>query len=132
MSDEERMFVGFRIAHALLMVSFVALAYTGFALKYPDAWWARPLGAEVRGWLHRVAAVVMMVALGVHAVHLAVERRARACISGMLPTVDDFREFRARMAYYVGLRKTFRPICKVSTKPVKLILLAAGPVPSES
>src|SRR5579872_5358362 len=32
-----------RVLHVLLALSFVALSWTGFALKYPDQWWARPL-----------------------------------------------------------------------------------------
>ena len=34
-----------RIQHMLLAVSFIALAYSGFALHYPDSWWARPVVA---------------------------------------------------------------------------------------
>jgi hypothetical protein len=29
-----------RIQHAVLAITFVILAYTGFALKFQDAWWA--------------------------------------------------------------------------------------------
>jgi hypothetical protein len=32
-----------RVQHALLALSFMTLVWTGFALKYPDTWWARPL-----------------------------------------------------------------------------------------
>ena len=32
-----------RVEHGLLTVSFIVLAYTGFALHYPDGWWAHPL-----------------------------------------------------------------------------------------
>jgi len=32
-----------RIEHALTALSFLVLVWTGFALKYPDQWWARPL-----------------------------------------------------------------------------------------
>ena len=38
-----RMNLHFRIAHALVIVSFPLLVITGFALKYPEAWWAAPL-----------------------------------------------------------------------------------------
>ena len=33
----------FRIAHWGVILSFPTLVFTGFALKYPEAWWARPL-----------------------------------------------------------------------------------------
>ena len=32
-----------RVQHAVLAISFLTLVWTGFALKYPDQWWARPL-----------------------------------------------------------------------------------------
>ncbi len=35
--------LNFRIAHWLTMVSFPVLVVTGFALKFPEAWWARPM-----------------------------------------------------------------------------------------
>ena len=58
------MLLGFRIAHVCLMISFFVLVWTGFALKYPESWWAAPLLAfegtfGFRGWLHRAAAIVM-------------------------------------------------------------------------
>jgi cytochrome b subunit of formate dehydrogenase len=108
-SDEQRMLPGFRIAHVLMMVSFATLVYTGFALTYPESWWARPLlrweeGFGLRGWLHRAAAILMLVSLAVHVVHLAIDRRARACIARMRPTLHDVREFKERMLYYLGRR----------------------------
>jgi cytochrome b subunit of formate dehydrogenase len=105
-----RMSRGFRIAHALMMVSFLVLAYSGFALAWPEAWWATPLGSgenqtALRALVHRVAAVVMLLSLAFHVVHLIVDRRARACIRRMLPTFEDWHELRERMRWYLGLRK---------------------------
>lgn len=107
--EGERMTLGFRIAHMTLIVSFALLVWSGFALKYPDAWWAGPLrslrGFDVRGILHRVAAVGMLLALAIHVVHVIVDRSARKVIRSMIPTVEDVREFVDRMRWYVGLRK---------------------------
>jgi cytochrome b subunit of formate dehydrogenase len=108
-SGTERMNRGFRVAHGLVMVSFPVLVYTGFTLTYPEAWWARPivsLGPEVRGWLHRVAGVVLLGSLAYHIIHLVRSRQARACMLNMRPSIGDWRELRARFRYYVGLRKT--------------------------
>jgi cytochrome b subunit of formate dehydrogenase len=107
----ERMSRGFRIAHVALMTSFGVLVYTGFALTYPESWWARPVLAweekfGLRGWLHRIAAVVMLGALAFHVVHLAVDRRARRVIRNMRPAASDLRELVERMRWYLGLRKT--------------------------
>jgi Ni,Fe-hydrogenase I cytochrome b subunit len=108
---EERMIFGFRLAHALMLTSFAVLVYTGFALKYPEAWWARPVlqweeSFGFRGGLHRGAAVLMLGALGVHFAHLFLERRAWKCIAGMRPTWEDWIEFRERMSWYLGRRPT--------------------------
>lgn len=104
-----RMMLGFRIAHALTMVSFLVLVYTGFALKFPEGWWARPLLAweeqiALRGWLHRGAAIVMVAAFLGHFIHLAVSRTARACLRNMWPNRHDVHELRERLAWYFGKR----------------------------
>ncbi len=104
-----RMPLGFRIAHMMVMVSFTLLVYTGFALKFPESWWAKPLllweeGIGFRGLLHRVMGVVLILATLFHVVHVAVVRDARSRILGMIPKLSDARELGARFAYYVGLR----------------------------
>jgi cytochrome b subunit of formate dehydrogenase len=106
----ERMSLGFRITHICLIVSFVILVYSGFALKYPESWWAGPLLAweetlGFRGLLHRGAAVLMLFALALHVLHLIVDRRARLCIAKMRPTLHDLVEFRERLRWMIGLRK---------------------------
>lgn len=108
-AEEERMLLGFRVAHVMVMVSFSTLVYTGFALTYPESWWARPVVAweaslGLRGWLHRIAGVILLGAMGFHAVHLIRNRRARACIAGMRPVWDDWLELKERTLYYLGLR----------------------------
>jgi cytochrome b subunit of formate dehydrogenase len=113
-ATRERMSPGFRVAHALMAVSFATLVYTGFALTYPEAWWARHLlhweeSIGLRGYLHRAAAVVMMLSLVVHLIHLAVDRRARACIASMRPTLHDWHEFVERVRYFLGRRQTPPP-----------------------
>jgi cytochrome b subunit of formate dehydrogenase len=104
-----RMRFGFRLVHGLTMMSFITLAYTGFALKYPAAWWARPLLAweetiALRGSIHRGAALVMVAAFLGHFVHLAVSKEARACVRKMWPTRRDLHELRERLAWYFGRR----------------------------
>jgi cytochrome b subunit of formate dehydrogenase len=105
----ERMMPGFRLAHASMMISFPVLVVTGFALKYPGSAWARPLLRwepvfRLRGTLHRAAAVLMIAGFVFHLVHLAVNRRARRCIWEMRPRLEDVREFRERIAFYLGRR----------------------------
>lgn len=126
--SEIRMLGGFRIAHLLLMTSFAVLVYTGFALTYPESWWARPLLhwediLGLRGWLHRGAALVMLGALLFHMIHIMVNRRARLCIFEMRPTWHDWVEFRERMLWYVGRRKDPPPAPRLGY-PEKMEYLA--------
>lgn len=106
----ERMMRGFRVAHLLVVVCFPILVYTGFALKYPESWWAEPIlrwegELDVRGWVHRAAGVGLIGALVFHFVHLLRSPRARRCITDMRPTLQDWRELKERVQYYLGLRK---------------------------
>ena len=97
-----------RVQHALLAISFITLVWTGFALKYPDAWWARPLllmeGARsMRSLIHRVAAVIFSGLSVTHAVSLLVSRKLRKHWLEMLPNRNDPREALSNFAYNMGL-----------------------------
>ena len=106
-----RMNRNFRIAHWGIILSFPTLVVTGFALKYPDAWWTRPLllGENVfgfRGALHRTAAVVMLVSTIYHVIHLARNKRDRMFLKAMIPDVKDATDLVQVFAYNLGLSKT--------------------------
>ena len=97
-----------RWQHALLALSFIVLVYTGFALKFPESWpftWlvALETGYAWRAWVHRGAAVVMILACLLHVAYLPT-RRGRAHISAMLPRLSDVKEVLHNIRYLVGLR----------------------------
>jgi len=105
----ERMTRGLRWQHRMMMLTFPVLVYTGFALKYPDAWWAKPLlqfetDLGLRGIIHRVAAVLMVVGLGWHLGNIVVSRRLRHCLRGIVPAPRDLRIVIGTFAYYLHLR----------------------------
>jgi cytochrome b subunit of formate dehydrogenase len=96
-----------RVEHALLVISFAALAWTGFALKYSDQWWARPSllrDGNLRSIVHRIAAVVFMAVTGTHIISLAANRRLRRHWMELFPKARDAREALANFSYNVGLR----------------------------
>jgi cytochrome b subunit of formate dehydrogenase len=104
---KERMSVPFRITHFIAAVSFMILVFSGFALQYPESWWAEILqvaSGEFRGLIHRIAAVGLMGACVFHFAHIAVSARARHQIAALLPRVADFHEFIERISYNIGLR----------------------------
>ncbi len=105
-----RMNLWFRIAHWGIMVSFPTLVYTGFALKYPQIWWSKPVllwesGVGVRGGLHRTAAIVMILATLYHFVHLALKKRDRSFLWAMIPTLKDATDMLHVFRYNFGLTK---------------------------
>jgi formate dehydrogenase gamma subunit len=103
-----RMNLRFRIAHWGIMASFPTLVFTGFALKYPEWWWAKPLqvwesAAGWRGGLHRTAAIVMLLAVFYHFLHLARKKRDRTFVSAMIPTIRDATDILQVFRYNLGL-----------------------------
>ncbi len=101
----------FRIAHWLTLISFPVLVVTGFALKFPESWWAHPLllwegRFALRGMIHRAAAVVLLISLVYHLVHLALDQRARRLMSQMAPKLQDVRDLQDMLSYNLGLSRT--------------------------
>jgi cytochrome b subunit of formate dehydrogenase len=84
-----------RVQHYLLIVSFITLVWTGFALRWPDRWWAFPWQVQIsegwflRGLVHRIAGVVMIGASVFHVFYLAGSRRGREQFMQMRPVLKD-------------------------------------------
>jgi cytochrome b subunit of formate dehydrogenase len=105
---ELRMLPFERLQHAVLALSFIVLVCTGFALKYPDQWWARPVllaegGISMRSLIHRIAAIIFVAISATHAISLAVNRKLRDHWKEMLPATRDLREGLSGFAYNLGL-----------------------------
>ena len=87
-----------RWQHGLVMATFPLLVYTGFALTYPEEWWAAPLlrwetRLGLRGLLHRIAACILMGSLFWHLAHLAVSRGLRRRLGGLMFRLKDLGDF---------------------------------------
>jgi cytochrome b subunit of formate dehydrogenase len=100
-----RMPLRFRIQHAALLTSFFLLVLTGFALKFPDSWFASmlTLGEHMRGLLHRIAAVVLIAVSLYHLFDIAITRAGRQLARDLFPTLDDVRGAWQNLSYYLGL-----------------------------
>lgn len=92
------------------MGSFTLLVYTGFAMKFPEAWWAAPLirweGAfAFRGWLHRIAAAVMIGLSLYHLFYLITTKRGRGQVKDLVPKYKDLTDVIQMLKYNFGLAK---------------------------
>ena len=102
-----RMSFSQRWQHAVLAVSFIVLAVTGFALKFPESWIAKLLGSNetFRSWTHRVAGIVLMVAGIYHLIYLAGTRDGRRLFRDFLPVKKDVKDFTQNARYLAGVSK---------------------------
>jgi formate dehydrogenase gamma subunit len=100
-----RMTPNLQLQHAALVVSFLVLVWTGFALKFPDSWLAWTLGGNesVRRWTHRGAALVMVAVSLYHVMYAAATREGRRLILDFLPTLQDVRDVVTNLKYITGL-----------------------------
>ena len=97
-----------RVQHAILGISFLVLVGTGFALKFSDQWWARPVllmegTISMRSLIHRTAAVIFLATAFTHLFSLIANRKLREHWKQMLPKPNDAREALAGFAYNLGL-----------------------------
>ena len=93
-----------RLQHITLLASFFVLVVTGFALKFPDSWFAGLLGMseKVRSVTHRVAAVVLIASGISHLFYVAFSRDGRRLFRDFLPVPKDASDVCRTMTYYLG------------------------------
>jgi formate dehydrogenase gamma subunit len=103
----QRMTVNQRWQHLVLLSSFFVLVVTGFALKYPDSWFAAllGLGEHWRSILHRIAGVLLIADGVYHVFYVAFTAEGRKLLRDLLPTPKDATDAWATMLYYLGVRK---------------------------
>lgn len=99
-----------RLQHFVLVVSFILLAYTGFALRYPAAWWAWPFtawspGFDWRGVAHRTLAIIFGVLAVYHICYLSLTKRGKTQSKELLPGKNDFIYFFGLLKYNIGISK---------------------------
>lgn len=101
-----------RVQHGVLVISFTLLVVTGFMLRYPEAWWVvgiRNLSTrafEWRGWIHRIAGVVMLASGAWHFAYLAFTQPGRSLFRDLLPRWRDVTDPIGVLKYNCGLAPT--------------------------
>jgi cytochrome b subunit of formate dehydrogenase len=96
------------LQHWVLMLSFIVLVVSGFSLRFSGAGWVKLLfgwegGFELRGVIHRVAAVVMMFGAVWHAVYLFTAR-GRQYVKDMMLERMDIAHVKDNALYFLGRR----------------------------
>jgi cytochrome b subunit of formate dehydrogenase len=104
-----RMSASERLQHGALLISFSLLVITGFMLRYPDAWWVvgiRSLSSwifELRGIIHRIAAVIMIFASLYHLYYVLFTERGKQLFRDLLPNLKDAQDAIAVLKFNTGL-----------------------------
>ena len=100
-----RMTASQRWQHFVLAGSFIVLALTGFALKFPDSFLAKLLGSNepFRRWTHRVAGVVMLLIGAYHLIYILTTRDGRKLVADLFPVKKDLADALQAVRYLTGL-----------------------------
>jgi formate dehydrogenase gamma subunit len=96
--------------HLLLSLAFIMLVITGFALRFPNSWWARFLSSigmtePVRGNLHRIFAVTLMLVGITHIWYIFFTRRGRGEFRAITPGGQDVRDLVNNVKFHTWRRK---------------------------
>ena len=99
-----------RLQHFLLFFTFTVLSYTGFALRYRQAWWALPFtvmknGFDWRGMLHRIMAAIFCLLCLYHLWFMLFTKRGRLELKAFLPKGKDFNDSLKMIKYNLGISK---------------------------
>jgi formate dehydrogenase gamma subunit len=96
-----------RWQHFVLAASFIVLAITGFALKFPDSWLDKLLGAyePLRRWAHRIAGIILLVVGLYHLIYLLATRDGRRLVADLLPVKQDLADVWQAVRYLTGLSR---------------------------
>jgi cytochrome b subunit of formate dehydrogenase len=94
-----------RLQHFLTLTTFFTLVITGFALKFK---WSVPMVSDdanvaLRGYGHRVAAILMIVTSIYHLFYAAFTPRGRSHVWHMLPRWKDAQDILGTVRYFLGM-----------------------------
>jgi len=96
-----------RWQHLILAGSFIVLAITGFALKFPDSWLAKVLGSNepFRRWSHRIAGIVLLAIGAYHLIYLLTTADGRKLLADLFPVKQDALDTWQAVRYLTGFSR---------------------------
>ncbi|MBI5115888.1 hypothetical protein HZA56_05400 [Candidatus Poribacteria bacterium] len=103
-----RFSLNFRIQHIVLFTSLIVLGITGLSLMFHDNWLATLIirlegGVEIRGLIHRVAAVVLIAGSLYHVFYVMFTEAGHTEFMKLKPGRKDFSDFRQALKFDLGL-----------------------------
>ena len=95
-----------RIQHHITWTTFVILALTGFMLEFPEEVLIffgpyREVVFYVRGIVHRIAAVVMILNIFYQLWYISLTKDGRRYVRDLVPQIQDARDLLQNMLYYL-------------------------------
>jgi len=102
-----RMSASQRWQHFVLAGSFIVLALTGFALKFPDSFLATLLGSSepLRRWTHRIAGILLLLVGAYHLIYLGTTRDGRRLLADLFPVKKDVADVWQAVRYLAGFTR---------------------------
>ena len=102
--------ISYRIQHIIMMLSFLTLIFTGLPILFPESGFFKgifntPGSFQLRGLIHRGAAIVLITLVIVHTIFVLTSRRARKDLVEMVPRIKDYQDFRQLIAFNLGRTK---------------------------
>jgi len=101
-----------RVQHFIMLTSFIVLVITGFALKYPDAWWVVFLRSifgdwafQVRSITHRIFGIIMIGISFYHLFYLSFTKKGRQMLFDFLPTYQDLKDATINVKFLLGISR---------------------------
>jgi formate dehydrogenase gamma subunit len=98
-----------RVQHIMLMISFFVLMITGAPLLLPNVEIINRIFTDagafaLRDFLHRAAAVLLMLTCFYHILYVLFSRRGNRDLRLMMPRLDDLKTFYQSILYDLGKR----------------------------
>jgi formate dehydrogenase gamma subunit len=96
-----------RWQHFTLATSFIVLAVTGFALRFPESGLAKVLGSSepFRRWTHRIAGIILLAVGLYHLIYLLATRDGRKLLVDLFPVKKDLVDVVQAVRYLAGFTR---------------------------
>jgi formate dehydrogenase gamma subunit len=115
--DYENYYIKFspadRLIHAVHMISFFILVYTGFVHHYPEASWAKiftnAFGEPFRAIVHRVAGSIMLLVFIIQILLFIFTKHGKEQFKALLPNFQDIKDAINLALYNLNIKKNKPP-----------------------